>query len=186
MSVRRMCESSNRAQETKLFHFHLVRSTQSWMWRAILSLFQSCLEYWTRTWKKREKQSRFKPTEPIIILNYYNTCLVADIHIRCAPLFAAAPVAVALAVLDADAGDTTSGRRVHELVHQCRDGRIQDEGHEEEKGENTHDAHRAQDQARVVLDVLQPCAGIVGLGVHVLVVFVLLAGVVGVRSGGLQ
>ena len=113
--------------------------------------------------------------------------LVADIHVRGASLLAAAPVAVALAVLDVDAGHLAGGGRVHELVHQGRDGRVQHEGDQEEEGEDADDAHRAQDQAGVVLDVLQAGPGVVSLGVHVFVLVLLGAGLVlGVGAGRLE
>ena len=88
----------------------------------------------------------------IITMNTFVINLVAYVHVRGAALLAAAPLAVLLAVAHEHGGDLARDGRVHELVHERGDGRVQDERHEEEEGEDAHDAEGAKDQGRVVLE----------------------------------
>jgi hypothetical protein len=81
----------------------------------------------------------------------YVSYLKALEHVCCAPLPAAAPGAVALALLDGDGADAADHGLVYKVVHECGDGRIQDKGDEEEESKDAHDACGAQDQRGVVL-----------------------------------
>ena len=66
--------------------------------------------------------------------------LEASVYSGGASLPAAAPVALALALLDGDVVDLAHHRLTGELVHDGRDGRVQHERHQEQEGEDAHDA----------------------------------------------
>ena len=54
-------------------------------------------------------------------------------------------------------------RIFHKLVHERGYGWVQDEGDKEEEPEHADDAEGAQEQGGVVLDVVQPGLGLLGV-----------------------
>ena len=60
---------------------------------------------------------------------------------------------------------------VYELMHECGDGRVQDERHQEQEAKDADNAESAKEHGGVVLDAVKPGGGVLGVTLSLTHVF---------------